>query len=117
MTSKRVFKHPLIDSTKEIEKEEIDNDYHDSKAESVITYVSVILLIFSLFCGWFFIGVDDEPNPAVAFAVIPMGVLYIVGALTSAGLLWYSIGEQLKTKIISLINVLIYLGILIMGLI
>jgi len=117
MTSKRVFKHPLIDSTTEIAKEEINSDYNYSKAESVITFVSVILLIACLFCGWFFLGVDDDSFPIVAFAVVPIGILYVVGALTSVGLLWYSFEEQLKTKTVTLINVIIYLGILIIGLV
>lgn len=117
MTSKRVFKHPLIDSDNEINKEEVNNEHHNPKTESVVTIVSVVILIISLFCGYFFLGIDNDPNPAVAFAVLPIGILYLVGTLTSIGLLWYSIAEQLKTKIINLINVLIYLGILIIGLI
>lgn len=117
MTYRKVFKHPLIEPDEKIDKEENDNEYHYSKSEFIITSVSAILIIISLLCFWFFFNMDEDPNPMVAFALIPITILYLVGLITSVVFVWYSYGERLKTKIITSISFLVYLGILIHGLI
>ncbi|WP_075591403.1 hypothetical protein [Labilibacter marinus] len=113
MTLKKVHKHPLLENDIQITEEDIVNEYSYSKAEFIITIASILLLIISVVCGWFLFGINDNTNPAVAFAVIPIGILYIAGALTSACLLWYSYAEQMKTKVIASISFLTYFGILI----
>ena len=117
MTSKKVYRHPLIETDDRLEKEENINEYQYSISEYIITLVSVILIANSLFCFSFFFNMDEDPNPMVAFGLIPIVILYIVGFITSAVLLWYSFGEKLKTKIITSISLVIYIGIIILELI
>ena len=78
--------------------------------------ISALLIMISILCGWFFIGIgDDDLNPLVGLAVIPFGILYFLGFILSGTLFWYSCEEKIKTKTITLINLLIFLGILIVG--
>lgn len=76
MTSKKVYRHPLIETDERLESEENINEYQYSIAEYIITLVSVILIANSLFCFSFFFNMDEDPNPMVAFGLIP--IIYFI---------------------------------------
>nr|WP_321407089.1 hypothetical protein [uncultured Carboxylicivirga sp.] len=112
----RIFKHPLIDYGGEDKKEEKFKEYSYPISEIIVVLVSVILIVNSIFCFWFFYHLDDDINPLGFFALLLIVILYIIGFIASGLLLWYSYTEKLKIKLFTLINLLVYFGTLIFSL-
>jgi len=110
MNYRQEYKHPLLETN---EKEEIvaNNRVGSySVSELIVICVSIVLLMVSITCGVFWLSMGEDPNPAVGFAIVPVGILHSIGFIISIILPIVSFEEELKTKKLTLVNLGIYLG-------
>ncbi|MCT4586511.1 MAG: hypothetical protein N4A71_01685 [Carboxylicivirga sp.] len=100
--------HPLLKK----ENQGVDN-YPQSQnsvrfLEVLIGLVTGVLLIVAIFCIRIFFRIDDDLNPMAGIGLLFTICIYIIGFLTSGFLLWFCFEEQLRLKVLSIINFGLY---------